>query len=63
MSCGVGHRCSSDPMMLWLWNRAVIRPLAWEPLYATDAALEKTKRQKKNSEINFGVKLIFQMTN
>ena len=26
---------------------APIRPLAWEPPYATDAALEKAKRQKK----------------
>ena len=35
--------------MLWLWCRlaatAPIRPLAWEPLCATGAAL---KRQKKN---------------
>ena len=37
--------------ILWLWHRlaatAPIRPLAWEPPYATGAALEKTKRQKK----------------
>ena len=26
---------------------APIRPLAWEPPYATEAALEKAKRQKK----------------
>ena len=36
--------------MLWLWRRpaatAPIRPLAWEPLYAVGAALEKAKRQK-----------------
>ena len=25
---------------------APIRPLAWEPPYAADAALEKTKKQK-----------------
>jgi len=35
MSCGVGHRCSSDLVLLWLWCRpaatAPIRPLAWEP--------------------------------
>ena len=34
MSCGVGHRCSSDPALLWLWHRpaaaAPTRPLAWE---------------------------------
>ena len=48
---GIGHRCGWDPALLWLWHRleatAPIRPLAWEPLYATGAALEKAKRQKK----------------
>ena len=33
-SCGVSHRCGSDPVLLWLWCRlaavALIRPLAWE---------------------------------
>ena len=42
MSCGVGHRCGSDPMLLWLRHGLVaaapIRPLAWEPPYATAAA-------------------------
>ena len=51
MSCGVGHRCSLDPAWLWLWLRlaatALIRPLAWEPPYATRAAQEMAKRQKK----------------
>ena len=41
-----------DPALLWLWYRPVatapIRPLAWGPLHATEAALEKAKRQKKN---------------
>ena len=50
MSCGVGQRHSSDPMLLWLWCRlaatAPIRPLAWEPPYAAGAALKKAKRQK-----------------
>ena len=35
VSCGVGHRRSSDPVWLWLWcglaATALIRPLAWEP--------------------------------
>ena len=39
MSCGVGHRCGSDP--------APTGTLAWEPPYAAEAALEKAKRQKK----------------
>ena len=21
MNCGIGHRCSSDPTLLWLWRR------------------------------------------
>ena len=45
LSCGVGCRCGSDPALLWLWHRAAavapIRPLAWEPPYATDAALKR----------------------
>ena len=52
MSCGIGRRCSSDPMLLWLWCRraatAPIRPLAWEPPYATAAALKRQKGKKKN---------------
>ena len=52
MSCGVGRRHSSDPALLWLWHRlattALIRPLAWEPPYAVDSALERTKDKNKN---------------
>ena len=52
MSCGIGHRRGSDPVLLWLWCRpaatAPIRPLAWEPAYAMGAAQEMAKRQKKN---------------
>ena len=33
MSCGVGHRCGLDLMLLWQWHRpaatAPIRPLTW----------------------------------
>ena len=54
MSCGAGQRLSWDLAMLWLWCRpeavALTRPLAWEPPYATGAALKRTKRpppQKK----------------
>ena len=53
MSCGVGHRRSSDPALLWLWHTLVAtvptRPLAWEPPYAAEAAQEMAKRQKKKS--------------
>ena len=53
MSCGVGRRLGSDPSLLWQWCRpaavAPTRPLAWEPPYATGAALEMAERQKKHS--------------
>ena len=38
-------------LLLWLWRRpadtASIRPLAWEPPYASGAALEKDLKKKK----------------
>ena len=56
MSCGVGCRHGSDAGLLGLWCRlaaaASIRPLAWEPPYATGAALEKAKRQSINQSVN-----------
>ena len=65
MSCGVGCRCGSDPMSLWLWRRPVatapIQPLAWEPPYAAGAAQEiatttattttTTKKDKRQKKI------------
>ena len=40
----------SDLALLWLWCRpaviAPIRPLVWEPPYATGAALKKKSRSK-----------------
>ena len=54
MSCGAGRRHGSDSKLLWLWYRPVatapMRPLAWEPPYASGAALEKTKRQSKTKK-------------
>ena len=54
MSCGVGRRCGSDPVLLWLWRRpaaaALIRPLAWEPPYAVGEALKRTERQKNKNK-------------
>ena len=51
MGCGVGHRQGSHLALLWLRCRLVatapVRPLAWEPPYAADVALEKTKKKKK----------------
>ena len=50
MSCGVGRRHGLDPELLWLWlwpaAVALIRPLAWEPPYAADAALKSKKKKK-----------------
>ena len=50
MSCGVGHRHSSDLVLLWLWCRlvatALIQLLAWELPYALGAALKKTEKKK-----------------
>ena len=47
VSWGIGHRCSSDPELLWPWRRPVaaapIRPLAWEP----PRKGKKTKKKKK----------------
>ena len=54
VSCGVGHRYSSDPKLLWLWQRpasaAPIRPLAWEPPYAVGATLERQINKSKNKK-------------
>ena len=49
----MGHRCGSDPVLLWLWCRlaavAPIRPLAWELPYATSLALKRQKKKKKKN--------------
>ena len=54
MSCGVGHKHSSDPKMLWPWRRLVAAaptgPLAGESPCATDAALKREKDQKKKKK-------------
>ena len=51
MSHGVGRRTAR---ILWLWRRpaatALIRPLAWEPPYATGAALKTTTTKNQDVE-------------
>ena len=51
MSHGVGHRHGSDCALLWLWYRpeatALIRPLAWDPPYASGVALKNKNKHKK----------------
>ena len=54
MSCGVGRRSGSDLVLLWLWCRlaavAPMGPLAWEPAYATGAALKEKKERERERE-------------
>ena len=60
MSCGVGCRHGSDPVLLWLWHRPAaatpIQSLAWELTQASGAALKQTtttnkqKQEEKNPE-------------
>ena len=60
VSCGVGHRCRVDPVLLWLWRRlaavALIGPLAGEPPYAACAALKKRTKDKKIKERKSGIR-------
>ena len=59
VNCGVGHRHGSDPALLWLCCRmavpAPVQPLAWDPPYASGAALKKTKNsvREKNHAVIF----------
>ena len=46
-----------DLAFLWLWYRpvatALIRPVAWEPPYATGVALKRQKEKKKKPNYSF----------
>ena len=48
MSCGVGHRGSLYPALLWLWLKpataALSRPLVWEHPYAAGKALKRKEK-------------------
>ena len=50
MSWSVGRKCGLDSALLRLWHRLAaavpIPPLAWEPPYATGAALKGQKKKK-----------------
>ena len=54
VSYGVGCRRGSDLAWLWLWHRlavaAPIRPLVWEPPYATRVALKRQKKRERERE-------------
>ena len=55
MSCGVGQRHGSDPMLLWLWcglaAAVPIGPIAWEPPCVSGTALKRQKKKKKKKGI------------
>ena len=51
MSCGVGHKCGSDLVLLWQWRRPVaVAPMAiaWEFPYAL-SVVPKSGGKKKCS--------------
>ena len=54
MSCGVGHRHSKDPELLWLWYRpaatALTRLLSWELPYAICHGYSPKKTEKKKEK-------------
>ena len=57
MSCGVGRRRGSDPVLLWFWRRlettVMIQPLAWGPPYVSGVALKRQKKKKwEKKEMN-----------
>ena len=58
VSHGIGHKSSSDLLLLWPWHRmaaaALIQSLAWELPYASDEAI---KRKKKKKNLCFASKL------
>ena len=64
MSCGVGHRCSSDLALLWLWQRLAatvpINPLPWKPQNDINEAQKKEKKKKKKKNIKWGVPVMAQ---
>ena len=48
MSCGVDSRCSSDPVLLWLWYRPAGCSSDWTPSLGTSTFLGcSPKNQKK----------------
>ena len=53
-SCGIGHRCDSDPALLWWWHRpataALIQSLGWKLPCATHEALKEKKKHFRFTE-------------
>ena len=68
VSYGVGHRCSWDPVLQWLWYRpaaiTLIQPLACELPYAVGVVL-KSKEKKKmppSNVLGISVKMFLLLT-
>ena len=55
LSCGGGHRCGSDPILLSLWPAATapVQPLARDVPYAASAALKRKKKKTLHWDIIF----------
>ena len=51
---------------MWLWHRpaavALIQPLAWEPLYATDIPLKRPKKKKKFKRVDLRLSVLSTMS-
>ena len=58
MSCGIGRRYGSDPVVLWLWCRPAIGPPAWELLYAEGTALKRQRKKEKTAVIYNNLKVV-----
>ena len=56
MSCGVGHRCGSDRVLLWLWHRlaavALIQPLSLGTSMCAGCSPLKKKRKEKKEKFH-----------
>ena len=52
MSCGVGRRCSSDLVLLWLWHRVGWRlQLHWTPSLETSICCKYGPKRTKKTKI------------
>jgi len=58
VSCAVGHRCGSDPALLWLWRRPVaIAPIREQPKkWQKDQ--KKKKKKQPNSRLPIGIAML-----
>ena len=53
ISCGIGCRCGSDLVLLWLWCRPelwLIQPLVQELPDAANVSVKRKRKKKKKAE-------------